>query len=220
VISGDRRLLAFLVSDPPGAPGKISLRLISPLDPPGTPAVEAWNGPWLGGTRDRADVTLLPDGHILFLVPAHFDPPDKSTRVVGVAEAGGQPRLLESASERDFIQKTRAAWTETKSYQPPPAEPKLEGRVIGPNGTAAGILARELRTPLLRRTLHQVAVGRADRPDTRVVCASAETLAPAALSPDGVTLAVFFAGKSELLDLGDSRSLAPFVSGRVLDWRA
>lgn len=217
-ISGDRRLVAFLVSDPLGAPGTVSLRMISPLDPPGTAAVEAWSGPWL--RRGRAEVTLLPDGHILFFVPAHFEPPDPSTRLVGVAENGSKPRLLEWTSEQDFIKSTRAAWVETKSYQLPPTEPKLEGRVIAPNGTAAGILTRELRTPLLRRTLHQVAVGRAGHPDTRVVCASAELLAPAALSPDGLTLAVVVAGKTELLDLGGGRSVAPFVSGRVLDWRA
>jgi hypothetical protein len=217
-ISGDRRLVAFLVSDPPGAPGTVSLRMISPLDPPGTAAVEAWTGPWL--RRGRAEVTLLPDGHILFFAPAHFESSDPSTRLVGVAENGSQPRLLEWTSEADFIKSTHSAWAETKSYQLPPTQPKLEGRVIGPNLTAAGILRRELRTPLLRRTLDQVAVGRAGHADTRVVCASGEPLTPAALSPDGLSLAVVVAGKTELLDLGGGRSLAPFLSGRVLDWRA
>ena len=155
-ISGDRRLVAFLVSNPPGAPGMVSLQLISPLDPPGTSAVEAWTGAWHAGMRDRAEVALLPDGHILFHVPARFNPPDSSTRLVGVAEAGGKPHLLESSSERDFLQTNRAAWPETKNFRPPPVEPKLESRVVAANGTAAGILTRELRTPLVRRTVHEV----------------------------------------------------------------
>jgi hypothetical protein len=219
-IAGDRRLIAFLVSNPPGAPGMVSLRLISPLDPQGTAAVEAWVGPWLPSTRGRAEVTLLPDGHVLFQVPARFDPPDTSTRVVGVIENGSTPRLLEWASERNFLQTTHSTWAETKGYQLPPAEPRLEGRVLAPNGAAAGIRTRDLRTPLVRRTLHEVAVGRAGRPDTGIVCASGEPLTPASLSPDGLTLALVVAGKSELLDLGGGRSLAPFVDGRVLDWRA
>jgi hypothetical protein len=219
-ISVDRRLVAFLVSNPPGQPGMVSLRLISPLDPPGTAAAEAWSGPWLGGTRERTEVTLLPEGHVLFLIPGRFDPPETSTRLVGVAASGSKPQLVESASERDFIRAAHLAWAETKSYRLAPAEPKLEGRVMAPNGTAAGVLTRWLRTPLARRSLHQVAVGQAGHSGTHVVCATAEPLAPAALSPDGLTLAVVTGGSTELLDLGDGRSLAPFVRGRVLDWRA
>ena len=135
---------------------------------------------------------------------------------MGVAENGSPPHLVESASEAPFIKGLHATWPETKSYRLSPTQPRLDSRVIAPNGTAAGILARDLRTPLLRRTLYQVAVGRAGSSKTRVVCAIGEPLAAAAVSPDGLTLAVLVGGNTQLLDLGEGRGLAPFISGRVL----
>ncbi|HEV1998121.1 MAG TPA: hypothetical protein VGR61_08340, partial [Candidatus Dormibacteraeota bacterium] len=41
-ITDDRRLVAVLVRDPPDRPGSISLRMLSPLDPPGKAPVEGW----------------------------------------------------------------------------------------------------------------------------------------------------------------------------------
>ncbi len=78
-----------------------------------------------------------------------------------------------------------------------------------------------IRTPLARRTLREVAVGRSGSPDTRLVCASGQRLDTVAFSPDGLTLAVVAGGETELLDLVDpGRALAPLVRGRVLDWQA
>jgi hypothetical protein len=62
-------------------------------------------------------------------------------------------------------------------------------------------------------------VGRTGTEATSVVCATADTLAPAALSPDAHRLALVADDSSYILDLGGGRGLAFLCTGRVLDWR-
>jgi hypothetical protein len=218
-ITPDHALVAFLVANPPDHPGTISLLAISPQAPPGTVPAVAYNDAWHPELSQRSAVTILAQNRVLFAIPARYDPPETSKRLVGVAELGDTPKLVEAASENDFLAKQHSLWPETKDYKLPPPLPRLRDRVIGPDGTAAGEDDLVIRTPLARRTLHAVRVGRAGSATTRLVCATADTLTPAALSPDERRLALFGDDNSYLLDLDGGRGLAFFTAGRVLDWR-
>ncbi|MDQ6746559.1 MAG: hypothetical protein M3010_00420 [Candidatus Dormibacteraeota bacterium] len=69
-ISADRKLVAFLVLDPPFRPGSLSLLLMSPLDPPGTAPSEAWHSTSPAPVPGRAGmVRVLESGKVLFFAP-------------------------------------------------------------------------------------------------------------------------------------------------------
>lgn len=216
-VSPDRRLVAFLVSNAPDKPGMLSLRFVSPLDPPGTAPVEAWSMAWV---RDAASqMTVLSGGDFLVDFPVVPSPSDSSNRTVNVVQGGNPPTVVRFAAEREFISTDHAAWAETKDYKLPPVLPRLQDRLISLDGAAAGSLTREIHTPLVKRTLHEVVVGRAGASATSVVCSSNQALAVLAISPDERTLAVFQGGNTDLLALDGGRALAQLVAGRVLDWR-
>ena len=219
-ITPDHALVAYLLSNPPDHPGTISLLMISPQSPPGTPPKVVYSGDgWLPQAGQRSEVLILPQNRILFMVPARFNPPIPNQRFVGVAEGGDAPKLLETGTESDFLTKNHSLWPETKDYKLPPYLPRLRDRVIGPEGVAAGVDDLVIQTPLVRRTLNAVRVGRAGSAATTLVCATSDALTAAALAPDERRLAVVGGENSYLIDLGGGRGLAFFTAGRVLDWR-
>ncbi len=219
-VSADHKLVAFLVSNPPDEPGKISLRYLSPQDPPGAPAKELFSGAWGANSSPVSQVTMLPDGqHILFQVAHNFDPPETDRVLVGVGEMGTAPRLAEQGPLHSFIRADHDAWPETKGYKLPPDQPRLQGRVISPSGRVAGVLVHGVSTPLVSRSLSEIVGGRSGSPDVGVVCASADPLRTAAFAPDGHNVAVVRRGATEVLDLDGDHSLAPLVRGSVLAWR-
>ena len=219
-ITPDHARIAFLVSNPPDRPGMLSLRLVSPQDPPGTPPVEAWSGPWHPELHQRSEVVILAEARILFIFGARYDPPETSKRVVAVAEGGTTPHLIEATSERDFVTKAHSTWPETKNYVLPQSQPKLRDRVLGPDGVAAGDRDRVVKTLLVQRTLREIRAGVAGSPNSSVVCATQDAVTPLAVSPDGRRLAAGTSGSTYVLDLAGGRSLAFLLKGRALDWRS
>jgi hypothetical protein len=219
-ISYDRRILPFLVSNPPDKPGAISLRVISPQDPPGAAPQELGSWPWVPASGVRSEVSMLPDGHILFTLAHHFDSPEADPVLVGVAEAGSTAKVDQTDPQGKFLQTDRSAWPGTKNYLPPPALPRLENRVAALNGRVAGGVTNFLKTPLVDRTMHEIVEGRAGSADTSVVCAAGEGLETVAFAPDGHTVAIAGGGNTDLLDLDGGHALASLLRGRVLAWRA
>jgi hypothetical protein len=219
-ISADRHLVAFLVSNPPDEPGRVSLRLTSALDPPRVPLLEPGSWPWVPDSGIRSTISLLPDGHVLFTVPHRFDPPETDSVLVGVAETGATPKIDETDPQHKFLRTDHAVWPELKTYLLPPELPKLESRVISPGGRVAGSLTHSVRTPLVSRVLHEIVDGRAGSPDTAVICAGGDPVDTVAFAPDGHTVAVVSGDSSDLLDLDGGHALAPLLRGRVLAWRA
>jgi hypothetical protein len=218
-ITPDHALVAFLLSNPPDHLGTVSLVTVSPQSPPGTAPAVLYSNNWQPQAGQRAEVVVLPQNRILFMIPARYDPPETSKRVVGVVQPGDSPKLLEVASEHDFVSTQHSLWPETKDYKLPPPLPRLRDRVLGPDGVAAGEEDLTIRTPLIQRTLHAIKVGHAGKAATSVVCVASETLTPAAMSPDAHRLAIVVGDGSYILDLGGGRGLAYFTAGRVLDWR-
>ncbi len=218
-ISADHKLVAFLVSNVPDEPGKISLRYISTQDPPGTAPTEIYSTDWAGNSGLVSQVTILPDGHILFQAAHRFDPPETETVLVGVGETGATPRLAEQDTLRSFIHTSHAVWPEVKGYKLPPDQPSLQSRVIATNGRVAGLVVELVSTPLLNRSLSEIASGRAGSPETTIVCAAAGPVRTVAFAPDGHTVAVARGGATEVLNLDGNHSLAPLVRGTVLAWR-
>jgi hypothetical protein len=219
-VSADRHIVAFLVSNPPDEPGMVSLRVISPLDPPGTTAQEPGSWPWVRDGGVRSVVSILPDGHVLFTVAHKWDPPETDPVLVGVAEAGSTLKVDETDPQHKFLQTDHAVWPELKDYKLPPALPKLESRVIAPGGRVAGSMTHFVKTLLVDRALHEIVDGHAGSPDTSVVCAGGDPLETVAFAPDGHTVAVVAGGNTELLDLDGGHALATLLRGRVLAWRA
>jgi hypothetical protein len=219
-VSADRHMVAFVVSNPPDEPGMISLRVISPLDPPGTTPQEPGSWPWVRDGGVRRDVSILPDGHMLFTVAHKWDPPETDPVLVGVAEASSTVKLDEADPQHKFLQTDHSVWPELKGYKLPPALPKLESWVIAPGGRVAGSLTHFVKTLLVDRALHEIVDGRAGSPDTSVVCAGGDPLETVAFAPDGHTVAVVAGGNTGLLDLNGGHALATLLRGRVLAWRA
>jgi hypothetical protein len=218
-VSADRRIVAFLVSNPLDKPGLVSLRVISPLDPPGTTAVELGSWAWVKDGGIRSEVSILPDGHILFAMAHRWDPPVTDAVLVGVAEGGPNTKVDEIDPQRKFLETDHSTWPELKGYQLPPALPKLESRVISPGGRVAGAITRPVKTPVVDRALYEIADGRAGSVDTSVVCARGDAFDTLAFAPDGHTVAVFRGGRTELLDLDGDHALAELLRGRVLAWQ-
>jgi hypothetical protein len=219
-ITPDHSLVAFLVANPPEHLGNIYLMLISPQAPPGTAPTVAYSSAWHPELRQHSEVSILAQNRVLITIPAHYDPPETSQRLVAVVETGDTPKVVETASENDFLTKQHSVWPETKDYKLPPDLPRLRDRVIGPDGVAAGQDDLVIRTPLLERRLRAVRVGRAGRATTTVVCATSGDLTPVVLSPDEQRLALVAGDNSYVLDLVGGRGLAFLCAGRVLDWRA
>jgi hypothetical protein len=217
-LSADRHTVAFLVSNPPDKPGLISLRVISPLDP-GTTAVEPGSWAWAKDSGIRSEVSILPDGHILFAMAHRWDAPETDSVLVGVAEAGSTVKVDEIDARRKFLETDHSAWPELKGYQLPPGLPRLQGRVSAPSGRVAGGISHPVKTLLVERSLHGIADGRAGSPATSLVCARVDPLETVAFAPDGHTVAVFAGGSTELLDLDGEHALAALLRGRVLAWR-
>jgi hypothetical protein len=217
-LGSDSKTLVFVVSDPPGAPGIVSVRVISPAAPVAPVAVEVWNGP-KATAPGRAELRLLPNGDFVFFVPQRFDAPEKSTRLVGVVVPGASPKVPQLAPEEQFMASLHAMWPETKDYLLPDDKPQLQDRVLGPGDLVAGRVDRQFSSPLGGRTIHQVATGHVGESNTTVLCGLVDDLSPAAFSPDGKTLAVIDGANSDLLDAGGGHAGVFLVRGRVLDWR-
>jgi hypothetical protein len=218
-ISADHKLVAFLVVDPPGAPGLVSLRLVDLSQPPPYAPAEAWNGPKVPG-GGRSEIVMLPNGAILFRVPQRFDAPERSTRLVGVTLAGAPPKVVQLSPEEQFTASLHATWPETKDYQLPDQRPGIQDRVLGPGDRVAGRLDRRFTSPLADRMVHQVVAGKIGQDSTRVLCGALDDLLPAAISPDGKTVALTDGTNSHALDMGGGHSTVFLLRGRVLDWRA
>ena len=216
-ISPDHHAVAFMVADPPGAPGTYSMRLVDPLNP-GTPAGEAWKGPMVANGAS-VEVVALPEGRFLFKVPGKFDPPETSTRGVGVINPAAPDKLTQQATEGQFLSRFHSDWPETRGYRVPSQAPQLDDRVDGAGDVTAGRSTRQVATPLVRRTLQQLVLGKQGQADTRVLCGGADQFVPAAFSPDSHTLALTLGGSAYLLDVGGDHGATELFSGRVLDWR-
>lgn len=216
-ISSDHHTLAFMVADPPDAPGKLSLRVMDPLEPIAN-ANEVWAGP-NNATSGRTEITFLPQGRILFFVPQRFDPPETSARLVGVISGPPGSKVVQSGPEAQFQAQLHTNWPETRDYQLPPRDPRVDSRVIGPGDRVAGRVNRDFPTPLVSRTVHQVVTGKLGQPASTVVCGTVDDLTPVAFSPDGRTLALADATESYLLDPSGGHAAVLLLKGRLLDWR-
>jgi hypothetical protein len=217
-ISSDHHAVVFIVSDAPDAKRRYSLRLLDPLETPAMTPSEAWSGDRVGDPRNTR-ITVLPQGGMLFQVPAHLDPPETSDRLVGVISPKANPKLVQYTPENAFLGRAHSTWPETKDYKLPKYEPHLDDRIEGPDNVVAGRRDRELHTPLTTRLVHQVMTGRQGDSSLTAVCAARDDLAPAAFSPDGRTLALSGGGSSYLLDLSGGHAVVFLLYGRVLDWR-
>ena len=207
-----------MVSDPPDSPGKLSVRVIDPTLPAPIAADEAWSGP-KAGASGRSEIRFLANGDILFFVPQHFDPPVKATRLAGVIVPSAPNKLAQSAPEDLFVTSLHSSWPETVAYKLPDDRPQLQDRVLGPGDQVAGRLDHRFHSPLVDRTVHEVATGRLGQSGTTAVCAALDDLTPTAFSPDGRTLAVADSSSSYLLDPAGGHGVVFLLRGRVLDWR-
>ena len=119
-----------------------------------------------------------------------------------------------------FRNTAHAGWPDTKTYRLPPSVPILDHRVDGPVSRVAGIVEREVGTPLARRRLNEVVVGTAGRPGTSVFCSAAPGMNPVAFSPDETGLGLFDGQDTWYVELGGVHAVTRLVHGQVLAWRA
>jgi hypothetical protein len=247
-IASDRRLVAVLVLDPLDRPGFISMRMMSPLDPPGKPPVEAW---WAAPDRQRTDpqtIHVMDNNKVLFVagVPStNLPAPYPNVSVSPSPTAGGSPSPSPSAAARStsggtvavvvdpalghtvdqapldyFLSVAHSRWADTKTYRVPAGRPALQDRVDGPQARVAGLLDRQVVTPLATRHLNQVALGSAGSDHTSVVCTAPPGTVPLSLSPDETGLALYDGQATTFLDLAGTHATTPFIDGRLLAWRA
>jgi len=66
-IAADRHLVAILVLDPPDRPGFISMRMLSPLDPPGKAPVEGWYARYQRDPQQPPLVRVLDNNKVLLV---------------------------------------------------------------------------------------------------------------------------------------------------------
>ena len=66
-IAADRHLVAILVLDPPDRPGFISMRMLSPLDPPGKAPVEGWYARYQPDPQHPPLVRVLDNNKVLLV---------------------------------------------------------------------------------------------------------------------------------------------------------
>jgi hypothetical protein len=259
-ISADRKVVAYLVADPPARPGSVGLELVSPLDPPGTAPVEAWywNSPGRG-IDTSAGVHVLDNGKVLFSVPLASDtipppspPPSRplptpsparssSPVPTVIPSAGGSPAatpspaagvavLLVAPSPKPaviaqgpqgyFLAEGHTAWTDAKGYRLPPPLPHLAARVDGATTRVVGVAERSVSSPLARRQLRQLVVGKAGDPSTQATCVLPPGAYPAALAPDETRVAIVEGADTYLLDLSGTHAAALALTGVLLSWRS
>jgi hypothetical protein len=170
-------------------------------------------------TSGHAEVVPLAEGRFLFKVPGRFEPPDTSTRGVGVIDPAAATKLVRSATENQFLNQFHSEWPETKDLRLPSALPAADGRVDGPGEVVAARSRREVDTPLVRRTLLQLVIGKQGENGTRVLCGGGDDFIPAAFSPDGHVLGLTLGTASYILDVSGDRGATELFQGRILDWR-
>jgi hypothetical protein len=254
-VSSDRKLVAFIVLDPPDRPGYMALELMSPVDAPGTQPVS----PWYDGQPDRGnlaavEVHILDSGKVLLFEPqttvvaapspAPAEPPPASSpspsappaahaspslaaRVVGspsvqavIVAPGATPGIVDHGSQRFLFSQGLAAWMDARGYRAPALLPEIGDRVDAPSARVAGIVARELGTPLVSRRLRELVLGTAGRSDTHPVCTLEASVVPEIFSPDGSELALRRADQTLLIDLSGNHAATHLLSGRLLAWRS
>jgi hypothetical protein len=245
-ISADRKQVALLVLDPPDRPGSISLRLMSPLDPPGTSTAEAW----YSTSPERrepaaARVQILANGRVLAFAPvatsalptaspapsaAPSAAPTGSPPATPASVAPAPAALLVAPSPRPaitgaapvgaFLAGVYRAWPDATGYRPPPAAPRLQERVDGTRSVTAGVVQHSLLSPLVSRHIPVIALGRLGHPDVSLLCSVSSSARPAALSPDESLLAITDNGRTSLIDLSGLHAATPLVNGILLSWRS
>jgi hypothetical protein len=72
-ISADRKLVAFIVDNPTDHAGVLALKVMSPLDAPGTAPTEPWWTPRVPGAGRQPTVRVLDNGKVLFTAPVPAD---------------------------------------------------------------------------------------------------------------------------------------------------
>ncbi len=246
-ISADRKLVAFLVLDPPEHKGGgISLRLVSPLDPPGTAPVEAWWVEFPDRRSRRASVHILDNGKILAFAPvqAHaVTPPTPApahpqaspsatatpsataapaTTLQVLVIAPGPPRssILASGSERYYLAEGRTAWPDARAYRVPPALPSLGSRVDGPTSRVAGVVVRDLNSPLARRRINELVLGTAASRATQAACVLPGGMTPTLFSPDESKLVLAQPDAALVMDLAGTHAASSLLLGTLLAWRS
>ena len=119
-----------------------------------------------------------------------------------------------------FLSIAHSGWPETRSYRVPPVLPRLQDRVDGPSTRVAGLVQRQVDTPLAQRHLNEILQGTGGRPATTVVCAAAPGMVPLAFSPDEAGLALFNGTQTWYIDLSGSHAVTRLLDGKILSWRA
>jgi hypothetical protein len=220
-LSPDRKSVAFVVANSPDEAGKVSLRWAGvgagayPVSP-----VELWSDQhYLASDTSRTEMSWLTPDRLLFRVPYAFPTQQSLPRLVGVASVSSHPALLHSTSESDFLAGAHSAWSETRDLKLPPLQPQLDQRVTNAHDVA-GTTDRSFNSPLSRRLLHELAVGRLGGAHPTIACGSADPVQPLLFSPDGKILAVAQEDTTYLLDIPGGPPMTPLVEGRLLDWRS
>lgn len=262
-ITADRRLVAMLVVDPLDRTGFVSLRMMSPLDPPGTAPIEGWFAQPDRQAEQAPQVRVLDNNKIVVIVgvprsaipppsPAVSPPPSPSPSSSPSASPSAGPSPSTSVSTSPsvsaspprpapgtvvvvvdpatakfvdvstldyFLAVAHSRWADTKSYRVPPSLPALRSRVDSAVTRVAGTVEREIGTPLARRRLNQVVVGRAGSRETKVVCSTGAETSLLAFSPDESGLALYDGRETLFLDLNGTHAATRLLGGKMLAWR-
>jgi hypothetical protein len=250
-VSSDRKLVAFIVLDPPDRPGSMALELMSPVDAPGTQPVTPWYDGQPGrGNLAAVGVHILDSGKVLLFepettpvtasspAPAAPSPapsasppshpsPSLAARVSGspsvqvvIVAPGPTPAIVDHGSQQFLFSQGLNAWPDARGYRVPAVLPEIGDRVDGPSSRVAGIVGRELSTPLVSRRLRELVVGAAGQSDTRPVCTVEASIVPEVFSPDGSELALRRADETLLIDLAGTHAAVHLLGGRLLAWRS
>ncbi|GAC1334456.1 MAG: hypothetical protein NVSMB17_16140 [Candidatus Dormibacteria bacterium] len=129
------------------------------------------------------------------------------------------PTVAAQAPEAYFLTQGHSAWVESRSYRLPAPLPRLQGRVDGPVSRVAGLLEREVGTPLAQRRLNEVVLGRSNQAATRPLCAAGGGVVPTGFSPDDALLALYDGRDTLIVDLAGQHAASRLLAGRLLSWR-
>ncbi|MFN2464215.1 MAG: hypothetical protein ABR573_09985 [Candidatus Dormibacteria bacterium] len=258
-ISVDRKVVAYLVADPPGHQGQVGVYLASPLEAPATAPVLVWASRADPAAKRTGTVRILDNGKVLVSAPvaaaslpvpspapARATPssppsptaatalspglssapsagttpsPRQGAVAVVVVAPSATPTVTAQAPEAFFVGEGHSSWADTRSYHLPAGQPHLAGRVDGSGRRVAGRAERGIGTPVARRQVNVLLLGREGQARTESLCAARPGESPAAFSPDESELALSDREETRLIDLSGSHAATRLLSGRLLAWR-
>jgi len=241
-IAADRHLVAILVLDPPDRPGFISMRMLSPLDPPGKAPVEGWYARYQPDPQHPPLVRVLDNNKVLLVAgvprasapapspavspqPSPSPPPSPSPSPSTTLSPPPSPSQSASASPSISPSPSPSAGEEVVIVVDPATavavdQARLDYFLSVAHSGWTATVDRGAVSPLAHRRINQVVVGTAGRAGTTVVCAAAPGTVPLAFSPDEAGLALFNGRETLFLDLTGAHAATRLLDGRILAWRA